>query len=110
MILLPDNWSASTYSLSNTNDIENAHYSNNIISVSQWNTYLGANGAVFLPAAGYRSGTSVYDYNYAGYYWSASYDWSTDAFGFVFANYEGMGTTYYDRCRGHSVRLVRNAE
>ena len=70
--MLPDNWSSSNYSFSNTNN-GNASFSSNRISQSDWTNRLEANGAVFLPAAGSRSGTNVSYVGSDGYYWSASY-------------------------------------
>lgn len=72
VILLPDNWSSSYYTLYNTNS-SGASFSSNIISSSTWTSSLQSHGAVFLPVAGYRFDTSVYVVGGAGYYWSASY-------------------------------------
>lgn len=58
MILLPDNWSTSYYSLNSTNSTS-ANFSTNTITATQWNT-LEQHGAVFLPSAGWRSGTSYH--------------------------------------------------
>ena len=58
VILLPDTWSADTYSLSNVND-SGASYSTNAILGEQWSVLEQA-GAVFLPAAGNRYGSSVF--------------------------------------------------
>lgn len=71
VILLPDDWSADCFALSNTNT-SNASFSSNTLTLSQWNA-LEQYGAVFLPAAGDRYGTSVYNVGSSGYYWSASY-------------------------------------
>ena len=108
VILLPDDWNESTYSLSNTN-ISTASFSSNTISATQWMT-LENSGAVFMPAAGYRSGTSVsYEGSY-GYYWSATYRSSYYAY---FLDFKDSGLTpgyHYYRRVGRSVRLVRAAE
>ena len=107
VILLPDDWSSSTYSLSNTNS-SGASFSSNTLTASEWSTLEQA-GSVFLPAAGYRNGTSVYGVGSYGEYWSAS--WS----GFDSACYVGffdlLLSIYFDyRCYGRSVRLVRVVE
>ncbi|MBR3491586.1 MAG: hypothetical protein IKH44_04730, partial [Bacteroidales bacterium] len=107
IILLPDDWSANTFTLNNTNT-SNASFSSNNISASQWATLENA-GAVFLPAAGYRDGTSVYHAGFYGNYWSASYS------GFYGARYMRFGGSLNpddstDRNNGFSVRLVRHAE
>ena len=104
VILLPDDWSASYYSLSNTNS-SGASYTDNTISASQWAT-LEQHGAVFLPAAGRRRGTSVYSVGSSGYYWSASYSYENSAYGVYFSdsNLSPEGWNYRDY--GQSVRLV----
>ena len=73
----------------------------NVYSYSEW-AKMEAAGAVFLPAAGWRGGTSVYDVGSYGNYWSSSYDDSGDAFSFDFES----GSRDYFRRVGSSVRLV----
>ena len=111
VILLPDNWSTSTFSLNHTNQSD-ASFSSNVILASEWGTLQDA-GAVFLPAAGYRHGngaSSVFLVGSYGYYWSASYYNSDDAFSVYFND----GSLYFDtghpRCFGRSVRLVCPAQ
>ena len=82
VILLPDNWSSSTYSLSNTNS-SGASFSSNTITATQW-AALESAGAVFLPAAGYRYGNSVDNVRSFGYYWSASCQSSDRAYDVYF--------------------------
>ncbi|MDY6437374.1 MAG: PEGA domain-containing protein [Bacteroidales bacterium] len=109
VILLPDNWSSSTYSLSNTNKYD-AGFSSNRISQSDWTNKFEANGAVFLPAAGRRYGTNVYDVGSCGFFWSASYGGSYSARGVGFS-VGGLGPSYLGDCsRGFSVRVVCSAE
>ena len=108
VILLPDDWNCDFYSLNNTN-IFDASFLSNDISVSLWNT-LAQHGAVFLPAAGCRYGTSVSDVGSYGYYWSASYDYSSSAWYVGFYD-SGLYTDgEYYRYYGRSVRLVRFAQ
>ena len=52
LILLPDDWNASTYYLSNAST--NGYYTSNIITGEDWLGVLEPAGAVFLPAAGLR--------------------------------------------------------
>lgn len=109
VILLPDDWSSSYYSLSNTNN-SGASSSSNVISSSNWTNSLQAHGAVFLPAAGNRYGTSVDGVGSYGYYWSASYFNSSYAcFVYFYDGYLGIDDWGY-RCDGLSVRLVCPAE
>jgi hypothetical protein len=107
VILLPDNWSSSYYTLYSTNDIFSS-FSSNVISSSTWTYSLEAHGAVFLPAAGNRGGTSVSNVGRNGYYWSASY---YDIFSAFYVNFDNLYliTSYgFDRSHGLSVRLVRD--
>lgn len=109
VILLPDNWSSSNYSLSNTNK-KDAGFSSNRISQSDWTNKFEANGAVFLPAVGGRGGTIVNLVGSYGNYWSASYKDSGSAYGVGFGD-EGLypgGWNY--RNSGQGVRLVCSAE
>ena len=107
VILLPDDWSSSTYSLSNTNT-DNASFSSNTISASQWSALEQA-GAVFLPAAGYRSGASVVSVGSGGNYWSAS--WYSSDLAYYVGFYDSyLNTRSVRRFCGLSVRLVQDAE
>lgn len=108
VILLPDDWSAEYYALNSPNTI-NASFTTNIVTDAQWIT-LEQHGAVFLPAAGYRSGTLVDQMNSHGYYWSASYYDNQLVRCVVFYNgYIDAGYGSYRYC-GRSVRLVRPME
>ena len=106
LILLPDNWSASIYELQNTNNTD-ANYSNNTIDLALWSNTLEANGAVFLPNAGYRKDGIQYMSDY-GNYWTASINISNT----VFANSINTGgaTSFNWRYYGLSVRLARDYE
>lgn len=108
VILLPDDWDTETYNLSNTNS-EDAAYISNIISALQW-TMLESDGAVFLPAAGYRFGTSVGDMGSCGYYWSASYFNSSYAY-LMSLKVSSLSTgNASNRSYGRSVRVVCTVE
>ncbi|MBO7617140.1 MAG: hypothetical protein J6T22_08045, partial [Bacteroidales bacterium] len=108
VILLPDDWSTSTYSLNNTNS-SSVSFSSNTLTASQWSTLEQA-GAVFLPAAGIRGETYVNKVGSDGYYWSASYCNSGIAFEVEFHdNYINVGYPCGCYC-GVSVRVVCPAE
>ena len=107
VILLPDDWSSGTYSLSSTNTSV-ASFSSNMITASQWSTLEQA-GAVFLPAAGFRLGTSVSNVGSSGYYWSASY-YNSDRARYVSFLVSSLYMPSNYRYGGRSVRLVRVAE
>ncbi len=109
VILLPDNWSSSNYSLSSTNQ-SGASFGSNRISQNDWASKFEAHGAVFLPAAGFRYGTSVYLVGSYGYYWSASYDDSNGARGVLFDGGDLNPDYWYYRNTGLCVRLVRSAQ
>ena len=108
VILLPDNWNTLYFTLNNTNS-SGASYSSNTISASQWSS-LELHGAVFLPAAGYRGGTSVSLVGSSGYYWSASYHNSYYAYGVSFSDSSLSPQNNISREGGFAVRLARVAE
>ena len=106
--MLPDDWTASTYELNNTNSYD-AGFATSTITAADWANVLEPNGAVFLPAAGDRTGTSVY-FN-RGDYWSSSYHVDSHLaynVGFSDSNFN----TFFSitRGEGYSVRLVRNVQ
>ena len=108
VILLPDDWSSNYYTLSNINQ-SGASFASNTITASQWNT-LEQHGAVFLPAAGRRNGTSVNYVGSFGYYWSASCNDSSGAWLVCFGG-GNLDSDYGDyRYYGRSVRLVRSSQ
>lgn len=108
VILLPDVWLTSTYELNNA-DESWADYSVNTITAADWNNVLETSGAVFLPAAGYRWDTSLYDVGSLGIYWSSSYYNSNYEHCLQFFS-DQLCTNYNGRSGGLSVRLVRDVE
>ena len=110
VILLPDDWNANYYSLNSTNQ-SSASFSSNVISSLIWINSLEAHGAVFLPAAGDRYGTLVYDVGSKGYYWSASSGGTNNniACRIGFSDDSLETNSAYQRYNGQSVRLVRPA-
>ena len=106
LILVPDNWSTSTYALNQTNTA-NADYTSN--TISNW-TILENSGCVFLPAAGYRNGTSYFNTGHTdGYYWAATYSNSSVAQNLYFYESGLRPSDSHQRHYGYSVRLVRAA-
>lgn len=109
VILLPDDWSPTTYNLNNVNT-SSASFSSNTITVSQWTTFENA-GAVFLPAAGDRLGTDILNVGSKGFYWSSSCNNNSYYARNVLIKDEGLSTNDSNSRRyGFSVRLVRVAE
>ena len=107
LILLPDNWSTNTYYLYNTNTANSA-YSSNTIGLSNW-SLLEEAGAVFLPAAGTRSGTTISNVESYGEYWTSSYFQADDAID-IYISDSSAETMVRGLSDGCSVRLVHDAE
>lgn len=109
VILLPDNWDATYFTFNNING-QGGTYSSNNLSASQWSS-LEQYGAVFMPAAGIRNGTSTpILVGSFGTYWSASYE---KALHFDNEPYWEGNTVYtwsYGRSSGLSVRLVTTVQ
>lgn len=83
----------------------------------EWTKHNGVNGynvmgpngnSIFLPAAGYRCGSSLHDTGEYGYYWSStSYDDSNnDCACDIDFNWDYYYVDDEDRCNGQSVRPV----
>lgn len=108
VILLPDDWNSSYYSLRRTNSL-GASFGSNTISASQWST-LEQHGAVFLPAAGRRDGTSVGSVGSYGLYWSASYNYNDSAYRVWFYDSGLYPVEWGRRDGGLCVRLVRSTQ
>jgi len=120
IILLPDDWNTSYYSLNNINDASKS-FDTNVITAANWTDKLEAHGAVFLPVTGQRnSGTTVNGADEQLHYWSATLTsgtttsanhlrWmpntTTPAGNRGLAPDAGAG-----RCNGFSVRLVRDVK
>ena len=108
IILFPDVWTYPDLTSSSTSA------ANFTTGKSAWsNTYtaedwakMEANGAVFLPASGYRLGAGVDDIGDCGYYWSSSSKGEDDAFDLYFDGGD-VDWDLYVRSWGQSVRLVR---
>ena len=107
LVLVPDNWSASTYTLDSTNTTD-ATFNSNIITAAQWSTLENA-GCVFLPASGYRTGNSLTSVGTWGCYWSASCN-SYGNVGYFYFYPTRVSTLMYSRHYGYSVRLVRSSK
>lgn len=104
VILLPDNWSASYYALNS------GKFESNIITADDWTNVLEPHGAVFLPAAGNRYGTSVANLGAVVRYWSSSrYNGNTANDLYIITNVAGVHHKI-DRYYACSVRLARDAE
>jgi len=112
LIIMPDGWTASGVSLT----VTIANYTTNNINSTRWST-LESQGCVFLPAAGYRNGTSVGHGNASagsdglyGCYWSSTVYNANSAYCVDFRSGYVNPASYLYRYLGHSVRLVRPVE
>ncbi|MBQ7996897.1 MAG: hypothetical protein IJ249_04440 [Paludibacteraceae bacterium] len=119
IILFPDGgtFAASEFAAVGSPNTADADYTTTC-TTAQW-TALQTKGCVFLPAAGWRSGTSVDGVGSGGIYWSStSYvynSWYALAYVVSFEGGINAGGSYVDltsseRHAGRSVRLVRNVE
>ena len=114
LIILPDSWTlpsgcpqfnpgCATYDAYNYPE----YWSHNSYTLSQW-AQMEAAGAVFLPAAGLRGGTTVYGPGDWGNYWSSSAYYSGYASGIRFLCDELDAACNDSRGMGFSVRPVRD--
>ena len=110
IIILPD-----AFVDPNKNDGSNAFVGStidwdaNLYSAENW-ALMEKNGAVFLPAAGYRDEADVDDVGDRGYYWSSSAkDDEEEAYSYyVYFSSDDLIVDDNTSCyNGHSVRLVR---
>lgn len=107
LILLPDNWDASTYPLNKTNDDYGGFHANTI-SATVWTTVLEANGAVFLPKTVGREGTTI---TTNCNYWSSTHSDGNYAYSvYLDSNYFSFGNIVNNRSIGNVVRLVRSLQ
>lgn len=102
MLLLPDKWELPEGCSFQYGTKEG--FETNVYSVEQWNKMEGA-GAVFLPAAGERSGVTVSMVGDYGCYWTTTGYTLESAYELYFLS-SGYHFYYTDRATGHSVRLV----
>lgn len=108
MVLLPDTFTLPagvTFVSSLTPGSANSY------TVAQWSLMEGA-GAVFLPAAGDRTGTTVTNVCSSGYYWTStagsSWDRAYRVAHYINETSDEVVMEPYTRHRGYAVRLVRN--
>lgn len=109
VILFPDGYThpSDVTAPTGINLADNTGWNGNRYSLAQW-TAMESAGAVFLPAAGLRQGTTVSSEGDYGFYWSSTFYQGQYSSGAHAVYFYGMqfGTNYYTRARGYSVRLV----
>lgn len=105
LIIFPDDWDSELYSINNANN-NTVNYNSNKISMNQWDDVFETNGAVFLPAAGYRNVIEIGGVQVDGNYWSSSVYDDTYTFSLTFSSSTLSALTAATRGGGRSVRLV----
>lgn len=113
LIVLPDNWDSSVHSFFNPNSTVTPFW-RNAITLDEW-TIMESYGAVFMPTAGLRYGTTVWmgnlssTYGYYGYYWTSSCGVGNDNYA---GHFEMTNASFFfvqdHRHYGCSVRLVQD--
>ena len=106
LIFLPDNF-AKPSSISWAPQANN--FSTNTYTLAQWQT-LESIGAIFLPCAGYRLGSLVYNVGSFGSYWPAAPNDLDYARDLVFVSPVANTYNWHDRIFGRSVRLVQDVQ
>jgi len=106
LVILPDEF---TWPIAFSWSPTTSSYTTNTFTLQQW-AKMEENGAVFLPACGYRDGTDILDTS-SGCYWSSSYKDNDDSYYVIFNTSDGVNATK-DRFvyRALSVRLVMNVQ
>lgn len=105
LILLPDGMETPPVNLNTSTQ----NFDANILTDAQWSALEYA-GAVFLPTAGYRTGTETKDVVEHGYYWSTSLKDANTPYvaRFFNSNYPGPhGKEYTTKSYGCSVRMIK---
>jgi len=109
MILFPDGVDIASTEVTTAGTVNNTSEYATKCTTAQWSA-LAAKGCVFLPAAGFRMGPSVYGAGSYGYFWSSSPNGTSRAYNVYFDSGNLYPATYNDRYNGFSVRLVRQVE
>jgi len=108
IILFPDTYTRpdGVTAPTGVNATNNTGWNGNSYSSADW-TKMESAGCVFLPAAGYRNGSSVDNPGTNGYYWSATPNDTGNAYGVYFLSGHLNPASSSNRSFGYSVRLVR---
>lgn len=114
VVILPDNWTlpndcAFTAAMTSSWNDWSLVTSTNIYDASQWSKMESA-GAVFLPAAGHRSGTGVYYFGSYGNYWSSTPNGAESAYHLCFRSAFLNPMDDSNHNAGFTVRLVQDIE
>lgn len=102
MILLPDNWKGSNFKPGFNG------WTENVYDAVAWKT-MESDGAVFLPAQGYREDGKIGYVDTAGFYWTSTPYYDDFAYYIDFID-ELTNDQEYFRAIGIAVRLVKDEE
>ena len=111
LIFLPDNWTCPAGVTFKSGfhsywSVE-AYGQYQTFSAEQWSKLESA-GAVFLPAAGGRNGSGVYNVQDSGCYWSAPEYYGGSSADCLYFDSVAAFVSYFSRGHGRSVRLVKD--
>lgn len=107
LILLPDDWNSSNYSLFESNQVD-GDFNSNTISVSIWANVFQMNGAVFLPYTGFLTPASKDDTVIIAY-WTSTCHASNNGLAMAMGvGYEVVAIGGISRSYGIPVRLVQD--
>lgn len=102
-VILPDNWTCPA-GLTFVNS--DSSFTNNVYNAANWSSMQAA-GAVFLPAAGQRTGSTTSNVGTVGNYWTASHVNGTTGYTFHIAPNANVMQNVVTYSTGCAVRLVR---
>lgn len=105
LVVLPDQWQANTYQLNSVNMAE-MNYTNNVISLADWQQVLEPAGAAFLPVGGARTIEGIFELGAC----QTSSVGCEDSFELLFGADDIYLWATGHRGDGLSVRLVRDVE
>ena len=111
LILLPDDWDWNKTTLAGLKDKwikDGTSDWKNVFSYSEW-ARMEAEGAIFLPAAGYRSGTGTDTVDAGADYHASTQSGADNAKELHFESNNITPADTGKRMHGHTVRLVKNA-
>lgn len=110
IIIFPDTYThPSDVTQPSSINTTNAAFTVNSYDATAWGKMETA-GCVFLPATGYRNGTSVYNVGSYGNYWSSKVGNGDVAYNVYFLSSNLNPAYFSNRIYGFSVRLVRDAQ
>jgi hypothetical protein len=109
LIIVPDNWNSSIYTLNSPNT-SGANFNINIITATNWDV-LEKSGCTFLPTTGQRRQNATIANTDCSYYWTTTVMMGDDAWIMKFDNDElNVSNMSSSREAGNPVRPVRDVD